>query len=370
MWALSICLERTRPTPRDPAPVIDHAYFPHILDAIIANAPIASLAVLRATSRTMQLRCGERLYAHLVAVQQPDGSIDLSSAAGGRVPGLKYDTHATTLDIACTLFRVHTYTRIVDVDMSRSFTTTKATDAGASRAPWNITAVLRGVHLLRRLDSAPLAVSLDDMQETINAQARLVPLVTEAEVAHLHLGSLVQRTSLPPRWCTTVVFPSAVRMAVVVIHFPDDFGLGGDLSIPLVLANALQLVVVLSPSSPQKPIHFSTTIAILNRILMPYFYRSDGIVSPSIVIGPVEAFDSASFPANASNKDKTARLIALLKATADATLPHFTADLREIASYVSFVSLSELQKVVGIEAWEVVVTPPGRTRRLEAGDAM
>ncbi|WOO85466.1 uncharacterized protein LOC62_07G008965 [Vanrija pseudolonga] len=362
MWALSLCLGRTKrgPTangtpaqlpvssqtrqPKNPsttAPVVlDHAFLPHIMDAILLHAPPASLAVLRATSRTMQQLSGERLYAHIVARQQSDGSIDLSSPAGDRVPGLKYDADATTIDIACTLHRIHTYTRIVDVDMFPSFNA-KATDS-APRAEWSIAAALRGVHLLRRLDSSPLAVSLYDLKATMTAQARLVPLVTEIEVAHLHLASLLPHASLLPDWCTTVALPGGVRTAVVVVHVPDDWLLD-DESVPHVFANALQLVIVLCPSSPQKPINLHTTLRLIARLVMHYFYPGDGgVAAPNIAIGPLEAFDGTSFPPDVRDEDRATQLLGDLKATAEATLPDFDGDPRDI---VSFVSLSELQKV-------------------------
>ncbi len=49
-----------------PDPVLDAAAFPHLLDAVIAHAPPASLLALRTTSRRCKERADARLAAHLV----------------------------------------------------------------------------------------------------------------------------------------------------------------------------------------------------------------------------------------------------------------------------------------------------------------
>ncbi|KAL1405040.1 hypothetical protein Q8F55_008663 [Vanrija albida] len=63
-----------------PATALDHAAFPHLLDAVIAFAPPAALRALRATSRACHQAATRRLYAHLVVSgHTPLSSITLAT---------------------------------------------------------------------------------------------------------------------------------------------------------------------------------------------------------------------------------------------------------------------------------------------------
>lgn len=65
-----------------PCQALDHNAFPHLLDAVIAAAPPASLLALRATSRACHAAATRRLYAHVVV----SGHTPLSSITI-RTPG-------------------------------------------------------------------------------------------------------------------------------------------------------------------------------------------------------------------------------------------------------------------------------------------
>lgn len=99
---------------------LDAAFYPHVLDAVLAHAPWDALPALRGVSKALLARVSEITYAH-VAVRI-DHAADGDSAAIAildpytlrRIPGLRFDA-SRELDHRLTVARLARYTVTLDV---------------------------------------------------------------------------------------------------------------------------------------------------------------------------------------------------------------------------------------------------------------
>ncbi|KAL1405578.1 hypothetical protein Q8F55_009217 [Vanrija albida] len=361
-------------TPTTPA-ALDHSAFPHIFDAIVNYASVPSLAVLRATSREMHRRCTPRMYAHIWARAHLDEAgrwaVELcvpGSAAGGisssgtRIPGLKYYTTASNEDIRETLRRIRGHTRVVDMDISDPFSIGVLAAAGLMQ-------LFAGGKVLRRLDMDPLQVPHPAIGEVAMAKMSALPgLRAATEVAHFDLGAALENgSSLLPDWDLVMAFPAATRTAVLFVDIPrrkDSMRTMSYRHVPLLVPKMrINLAIVLYRPSWRYPI-VSTSRNTMRFLLVLILHMTPDVLQgprqvcpwASISIGPIEAFDDKPFDSNDS-EDKARELgDRLRKLAAKAMVP---SELnQEVISAVRFVSLAELQELVGAEEWEMVRTPP------------
>ncbi|WOO85465.1 uncharacterized protein LOC62_07G008964 [Vanrija pseudolonga] len=369
---------RTGPWPSSPAStrpptpriVLDHTAFPHILDAIIDYAPSPALAVLRGTSRAMMLRCSAKLYAHvwLHADRPSDTSYDVEFFYPGsnrrRLPGLKYGFWASASETEVTLYRLHTFTRALDIDFSDA----SGIDVAWKRllAPGELKGALGNVSVLRRLNPAgEIRIHnppIWQVGDGVHGRLRALPAMTvPTEVSFYDVAMAPPPDATIPGYPVRLsLMPAGTDTAIIVLNFQE-----GGRYIPVQEQHysffaARDLVLVLTTPPNTSPPFASKSYPILGLIVL----LLTGVLSPasnssgadhSVSIGPVEMLDPKFFSRpDLSVDEKRGEMRRYLE---HETITVSDAPRNQILQSVEFYSLDEMRDKVGHDVWEWTMVP-------------
>lgn len=313
------------------------------------------------------LRCSAKLYAHVWL--HADGVNDtfhdvefFYPDSGGRVPGLKYGPWATSAEVEVTLYRLHTFTRAVDIDSSD----VSGLDMAWKRilVPGELKGALGNVTVLRRLNPAAEIRITDQPQlqvgEGIHTRLRALPALTvPTEVSFYDVAMTPPPDATIPGYPVRLsLMPAGTDTAIIVLNLHE-----GGRYIPVQEPHysffaARDLVLVLTTPRNTTPAFASASYDILGLIILLLtcvLSRPSSSSSHTVAIGPIEALDTKFFSRpDLSIDEKHDEMRAHLERE---TITLGDSARAQILNSLEFYSLAEMRDKVGRDVWEWALVP-------------